>query len=351
MARSKELTPALRERICELHDIGWGYRRIHRRYPWIPLSTIAYTIKKEPERKLGISKPRSGRPKKLTEDDKSRILYVIAEQPRVTYEDLLSEVSYKVKKDSIRRLLNAENMRKWRCSWRPYLDDEHAAKRLQWASRYRYFTPADWARVYWSDECTVERGIGIRREWTFIRPRDQPKKGECQGLPHRGKQVKQMFWAAFSATRRTGLIPLFGDPTSERGGVNRFVIEELYRRVLPTLLPAEDGIFMHDNAPTHTAYVVRDALEEMEIEVMVWPPHSPDLNPIENLWALLKAEIYKIRPDLMHMKNNDETKRILVETAQIAWQNIDMRHLEHLSETMPNRVQAIIESEGWYTPY
>lgn len=84
---------------------------------------------------------------------------------------------------------------------------------------------------------------------------------------------------------------------------------------------------------------------------MVWPPHSPDLNPIENLWALLKAEIYKIRLDLMHMKNNNETKRILVETAQIAWQNIDMKHLEHLSETMPNRVQAIIESEGWYTPY
>ena len=51
------------------------------------------------------------------------------------------------------------------------------------------------------------------------------------------------------------------------------------------------------------------------------------------------------------MKNNEETKRILVETAQIAWQNIDIGHLEHLSETMPNRVQAIIESEGWYTPY
>ena len=111
-----------------------------------------------------------------------------------------------------------------------------------------------------------------------------------------------MFWAAFSATRRTSLIPLFGDPKSERGGINRFVIEELYRRVLPTLLLAEDGIFMHDNAPTHTAYVVRDVLQEMEIEVMIWPPHSPDLNPIENLWALLKAEIYKIRPDLLHRR-------------------------------------------------
>lgn len=90
MGRSKELTLALRERICELHDIGWGYKRIHRRYPWFPLLTIAYAIKKEPERKIGISKPRSGRPKKLNEKDKARILEVISEQPRVTYKDLLS---------------------------------------------------------------------------------------------------------------------------------------------------------------------------------------------------------------------------------------------------------------------
>ena len=352
MARSNELTPALRERIYELHAIQWGYRRIHKRYPWIPLSTIRYTIKKEHERREGVSKPRSRRPKKLTESDKGCILEAIHDNPKITYEDLLAEVDYKVKRRSIQRLLNAENMRKWRCSWRPYLTEEHALKRLQWAVRYQHFTPTDWARVFWSDECTVERGIGVRRDWTFVRPVDQPKEGQYQGLPHRGKQVKQMFWAAFSgAERRTGLIPLFGDARSERGGVNRFVIEELYRRILPILMVNEDGIFQHDNAPTHTAHVVRDALIKMGIEVMEWPPHSPDLNPIENLWALLKAKIYELRPDLIHMRNNDETKDILVATAQEAWDSLDIRHLQHLSETMPHRVQAIIESQGWYTPY
>ncbi|KAJ5512190.1 hypothetical protein N7463_001742 [Penicillium fimorum] len=321
VARSKDLTPAIRERICELHSIGWGYKRIHTRYPAIPLSTIRYTVKKESERREGVSKPRSGRPKKLTEADKDR-------------------------------LLNAENMRKWRCSWRPFLKEEHALKRLQWAHRYRHFTPNDWARVFWSDECTVERGIGVRREWTFIRPKDQPREGQCQGLPHRGKQVKQMFWAAFSgAIRRTGLIPLFGDPNAERTGVTSLVIEDLYRRILPILVINQDSIFQHDNAPTHTAYVVRDALAEMQIEVMEWPPHSPDLNPIENLWALLKAKIYELRPDLLHMGNNDTTKEILVATAQQAWDELELRHLKHLSETMPHRVEAIIESQGWYTPY
>lgn len=66
-----------------------------------------------------------------------------------------------------------------------------------------------------------------------------------------------MFWAAFSgSTRCTSLIPLFGDPRSQHSGVNRFVIDDLYRRVLPTLLRFEDSIFQHDNAPTHTAFIV-----------------------------------------------------------------------------------------------
>ncbi|KAJ5158828.1 uncharacterized protein N7500_008479 [Penicillium coprophilum] len=157
-----------------------------------------------------------------------------------------------------------------------------------------------------------------------------------------------MFWAAFSgATRRTGLIPLFGNPEAERTSITGLVIEELYRRVLPILLTNLDSIFQHDNAPIYTAYVIQDVLAKMEIE----PPHSPDLNPIENLWALLKAKIYELRPDLLHMQNNDTTKEILVATAQQAWDKLELRHLEHLSETMPHRVEAIIESQGWYTPY
>ncbi|KAK7995035.1 hypothetical protein PG990_013808 [Apiospora arundinis] len=60
---SKSLTPGMRDRICELHSIGWGYKAIHRKHPQIPVSTIRYTIKMEPLRKENASLPRSGRPR------------------------------------------------------------------------------------------------------------------------------------------------------------------------------------------------------------------------------------------------------------------------------------------------
>lgn len=91
---------------------------------------------------------RSGRPSKLDDNDRQKILQKIHEQPRVLYEDLLAKVDYKVKKRSIARLLGVENLKKWRMMKRPYLTPEHAIARLRWAERYQCFTKEDFDRAF-----------------------------------------------------------------------------------------------------------------------------------------------------------------------------------------------------------
>jgi transposase len=91
-----------------------------------------------------------------------------------------------------------------------------------------------------------------------------------------------MFWAAFGFGCRTDLVVMEGDQNAKRGGVTARVYTEVLREYLPTILEA-DSIFMQDNAPIHKAFKVRDFLINIGVDVMDWPPYSPDLNPIENL--------------------------------------------------------------------
>jgi hypothetical protein len=73
MAR-KELTPGMRDRICELSTtFHYGPKRIHAIHPEWPINTIKSTIKREASRVENKSKPRSGRPRALTAEQRDYI--------------------------------------------------------------------------------------------------------------------------------------------------------------------------------------------------------------------------------------------------------------------------------------
>ena len=76
----------------------------------------------------------------------------------------------------------------------------------------------------------------------------------------------------------------------------------------------------------------------------VWPAQSPDLNPIENLWAALDYQVDKVgrKP-----KNENDLFAILQE----AWQNIPVANLETLVDSMPKRVKLVVEANGYPIKY
>ena len=49
--------------------------------------------------------------------------------------------------------------------------------------------------------------------------------------------------------------------------------------------------FQHDNAPPHKAKITQEVLMNSKISVLEWPPFSPDINPIENIWWIFKQKV------------------------------------------------------------
>ena len=91
---------------------------------------------------------------------------------------------------------------------------------------------------------------------------------------------------------------------------------------------------------------------EYRFTVMRWPPYSPDLNPIENLLAILKLELYRRYPYTKYLRGSAEkVKNVLKERLFKIWWAIGEDVLTRLVESMPERVQAVLEADGWYTRF
>ncbi|KAL3707206.1 hypothetical protein TMatcc_005183 [Talaromyces marneffei ATCC 18224] len=111
----RELDPCMRARICELHtEAHWGYKRIHKVHPEIPISTIRNTIKKEQERINQRSKARSGTPAKLTDEDKQKLIELTIQNPHIKYEELRNAVDNKVTIRTIQNMFQQIHKRKWK---------------------------------------------------------------------------------------------------------------------------------------------------------------------------------------------------------------------------------------------
>ena len=152
----------------------------------------------------------------------------------------------------------------------------HKEKRLQWTRQY---IKVDFTRLIFTDECraSLDRCDGWARGWvahertTPTRLRRQ-QVGAGWGF---GQAYMDIIWLAHS--RLIKVLNLIQDKFMPYvNGMTRQARNKL--------------IFMHDNAPSHASGMAREFLAENGFSgnrLMVWPPSSPDLNPIENYWSCL----------------------------------------------------------------
>ncbi len=71
------------------------------------------------------------------------------------------------------------------------------------------------------------------------------------------------------------------------------ILETEFQRSAQMLFPDGNYLFQQDNDPKHTAGVMQNYIRQSGIR----PAQSPDLNPIENLWAILDLKLQSRKPN------------------------------------------------------
>ena len=147
-----------------------------------------------------------------------------------------------------------------------------------------------------------------------------------------------MVWGAMSAY---GPGPLYRVVNSMNGKQYKTVLDEV---MLPYAYSTfgNNFIFQQDNAPCHTSNLLKEWFEGKDVQKLTWPPQSPDLSPIENLWkdVGLGLRDYKL-------SNLDD----LWKAIQTIWFNIPAQRCEALVNSLPRRLKACSQAYGGHTKY
>ena len=109
-------------------------------------------------------------------------------------------------------------------------------------------------------------------------------------------------------------------------------------------LDATKVIFQQDNASIYTTKMMQEWFSRQSFSLLMWPTQSPDLNPIEYLWAILKRRLNQYDSPPIGMIE-------LWERVVQVFSSITTHDCRRLVESMPKRMEAVVASKGKWTKY
>jgi transposase len=301
-------------------------------------STISKFLKFWSKEKKLKKEENRGRKRKLSDRDVRQIVILVKRDPFITIKQIklaMSHLQCSNKTISTAIKSSGEFNSYW-AAVKPFINRTNREKRVKWCLKHRDWSVEKWRRVLFTDESPFcLRFNGKKRVWRGHNQRYQTK--HC--APSFKHDDKINVWGGFSA-HGTGILHLVNGLMDAPQYVQ--ILQDAARPSADLLFGGQNFLFQQDNDPKHTALVTRRYMRDNNLALMPWPPQSPDLNPIENLWSILDREI---------MNRRVNSKQELFAAVDTAWRNLSPELLTRLVDSMPARIEAVLKANGGPTRY
>ncbi len=287
----------------------------------IPRLVRQFKKRKSFERKKG-----SGRPPALNTTNKRRINALASNHPTWSAAYIRKYLNLRVSARTIANYLKSANFVLRSTIPKPKLNDKQKNDRVTWSQQNHNF---DFSQIIFADEAsfwsnTYKKKVRVRRGQSSV-----------QNVPSHGFKVHA--WGAISLFGKVGL-RIFSNNLNSQG----------YCDILETtLLPGieesveeylgDQWIFAHDNHPVHTSSQVKEWFKQNGLQSFPLPAYSPDLNPIENIWGMMKSQMQGMEI---------ETPGDLKSAIQKTWDSITIESIQNCISSMNNRCKMVIENLG-----
>ena len=336
-----KVTVDIRNNITSLLVDGHSIREVAKR-----VGVNKSTVQKIRAKYLpGIPKRSSGRHAKLTPQSKRYCVRSITsgklQTATAVAKKLKEDLNIEVSANTVRRTFKEAGLEAGKKVEKPSLSAKNIRERLKFAKSHKNWTIDDWMRVIWSDETKINRFCSDGMSWCW--------KSDGNSLQNHHVQQTVKFGG--------GSIMIWGCMTSKGAGfmckINDTMTLHVYLEVLQDELqktieyyefnPA-NIIFQQDNARCHTTRMIQNYFKNQPFDVLEWPAQSPDLNPIETLWAIIKRRLNEY--DAPPAGINELWDRI-----QTIWNDITPETCYKLIASMPKRIEAVLKAKGKWTSY
>lgn len=334
-------TPTKKARIVQLKALGLTDRDIANKENVNHSTVSRINARYAVTRDFYDKRPRSGRPRKIDTYNTRIALRMLANGTARDTTDLKRKQFPTISVDTVRRQLKRAGLNGRVRRKKPLLRRIHKVKRIQWAREFLGWDATDWRAVWFSDESKFNLFGSDGRQWCWRMPGEEFRDCNTQKtVKHGGGSV--MVWGCITpyGVGRLHRIEGIMDAVKYVGILKSSLLGSLQDfGIKPQAI-----YFQQDNDPKHTSKLAKQFLASKHIDVLDWPPSSPDMNPIENAWNHLDCMI-RLRDPLP--TNIDQLWVVLQEE----WGKLDQTYIDKLYASLPKRVQALKKVKGCATRY